>query len=301
MTRGRDRWQRAARLALALTAALAGLACTGVEPRARGTDVPLVLDVATYNLRLNTPADGPDAWPRRREAVLALIRRHGFDVLGTQEGLADQIDDLAALPEYDHVGVGRDDGRRAGEHAAIFFRRDRFDLLAHGDFWLSETPERPSKGWDARCCHRLASWAHLRERASGRSFHVFSAHFDHEGVVARRESARLLLERAHTLAAGGPLVVVGDFNAVPGSEPIERLAARLRDARRVSTTPPSGPAGTFNGFRFDVPPEARIDHIFVGPGWRVLRHATLADTYHDGDRVRWPSDHLPVVARLVLD
>jgi hypothetical protein len=117
-------------------------------------------NAVTYKLRLNMASDGPNALPHRRDAVRALIRYHEIDLLDTQEGLIDQIEDLAAMPGVARVGVGRDDGQRGGEHAAIFFRTERFALLATGDFWLSPTPELPSKGWDARCCNRLASWAH---------------------------------------------------------------------------------------------------------------------------------------------
>ena len=252
---------------------------------------------ATYNLRLNLASDGPNAWPHRRDAVRALIRHHEIDLLGTQEGLIDQIEDLAAMPGFARVGVGRDDGQRGGEHAAIFFRTDRFALLANGDFWLSPTPEVPGKGWDARCCNRLATWARLRDLASGRVFVAFSVHFDHEGVVARRESARLMLRQMRDIAGDAPALLLGDLNATPESEPLQILLTGLRDARAVSQTPPYGPVGTFNGFRLDAPLRDRIDYVLLSPQWRVLRHATLTDTV-DG---RFPSDHLPVVTRLSLD
>lgn len=254
------------------------------------------ITVATYNLRLNTPADGPDAWPHRRDAVRALLRRHGIDLLGTQEGLIDQIRDLEAMGEYARTGVGRDDGREAGEHSAIYYRRARFELLASGDFWLSETPQRPSLGWDARCCRRLASWARLRDRADDRALFVLSVHFDHEGVVARRESARLLLRQIPALAGDLPVLVLGDFNSVPETEQIRLLQGAFADARHASRTPPAGPVGTFNGFKADAPLEDRIDYIFVSRDVAVLAYAALTDTV-DG---RYPSDHLPVVARIEL-
>ena len=147
-------------LAFVLLVLAAGLAVAGD---------PGDLHVATYNLRLDVASDGANAWPHRRDAVKALVRRHGFDVFGTQEALPGQLADLDALTEYARVGVGRDDGKQAGEHSAIFYRRDRFELLAHGDFWFSQTPEVPSKGWDARCCNRLASWARLHDKASGKA------------------------------------------------------------------------------------------------------------------------------------
>lgn len=249
---------------------------------------------ATYNLRYQTPADGPNAWPHRRAAVLALLRYHEIELLGTQEALVEQVEDLETLPGFQRVGVGRDDGVRAGEHTAIFFRRDRFELLASGTFWLSETPDRPSRGWDGRCCHRIATWARLRERPSGRVLLALSTHFDHEGEVARHESARLLLRRLPEMADGAPVVVLGDFNATPASAPLRLLHGALHDARAISETPPYGPEGTFNGFRIDAPLDARIDHVLLSPGWRVLRYAALTDQ-HQG---RYPSDHLPVVVRL---
>ena len=281
----------ARRLGAAVLACLLG-ACAAIDPAPT-----LELTVATYNLRLDLLSDGLDAWPRRRDAVISLIQRHGFDVLGTQEGLAHQIDALARMPGYQVVGVGRDDGVRAGEFSAIVYRADRFERLASGDFWLSETPDRPSKGWDARCCNRIATWVRLRDRASRRAFVVLSVHFDHEGTVARRESARLVSARLRELAGAEPVLAIGDFNATPDSEPVALMTLALRDAHTQSITPPTGPAGTFNGFRHDAVAADRIDYIFVGPGWTVLRHATIDDKSGG----RYPSDHLPVAARLRLD
>ena len=276
---------------MALYVGASALACGFAH--AQGT---APFNAATYNLRLNTEADGPDRWALRKDAVRALIRYHEFDLFGTQEGLADQIDDLAEMQEFDHAGVGRDDGRHAGEHSAIFFRRARFELLGHGDFWLSQTPDRPSIGWDGRCCRRLASWVRLRERESGREFVVFSAHFDHEGVVARRESARLILRQAEAIAGPLPVICLGDLNSTPESDAARTLAARLRDARESSLAPPYGPVGTFNGFRLDAPLADRIDYIFVREHFEVLKYAALTDSLG----ARFPSDHLPVVARLRL-
>lgn len=255
------------------------------------------INVATYNLRLNTAADGENAWAQRREAVKALIRYHEFDVFGTQEALPDQIADLEALSEYAHVGVGRDDGKQAGEHSAIFYRVARFDLLAHGDFWFSETPERPSKGWDARCCNRLASWARLRDRRSGRTLAVVSVHFDHEGLVARRESARLLLKWLAQQDAADALIALGDFNSTPETEQIVLMQGALSDARETTLAPPYGPVGTFNGFTMGRVPDQRIDYIFLGPGLRVLKYAVLTDS----DGRHYPSDHFPVAARIQFE
>lgn len=251
-------------------------------------------NVATYNLRLNTPDDGPDAWPLRKDALKALIRHHEFDLMGTQEGLIEQIEELEAMPGWARVGVGRDDGKRGGEHAAIFFRSARFELQRYGDFWLSATPGRPSISWDSKCCNRIATWAQLRDRRGGPAFYVFNVHFDHEGVVARRESARLLVRKVAEIAADAPVMVLGDFNSMPDTEQIATMTAALRDAWRISESPPYGPTGTFNGFKFDAPAQDRIDYVFLGPGWRVLGLAVLTDSL----RGRYPSDHFPVRVRL---
>jgi endonuclease/exonuclease/phosphatase family metal-dependent hydrolase len=254
------------------------------------------INVATYNLRNSHADDGPNAWPARKDMVKALIRHHEFDIVGTQEGYADQIADLSQMEEFDHAGVGRDDGRSAGEHSAIFFRKSRFALLGKGDFWLSETPERPSFGWDARCCHRLASWVRLRDRSSSRVLLVFSVHFDHEGEVARRASADLMLRKIAEIARGEAAICVGDFNSTPDTVQIQKMSKAMRDARQASKAPPYGPAGTFNGFHFDAAPAERIDYVFVDRHFAVLSYAALSDSLDQ----RYPSDHFPVVARVVF-
>jgi endonuclease/exonuclease/phosphatase family metal-dependent hydrolase len=252
------------------------------------------IKVATYNLRNSHADDGPNAWPARKDMVKALIRYHEFDIIGTQEGFDDQIADLAQMDEFDHVGVGRDDGKSAGEHSAIFFRKSRFALLGKGDFWLSETPERPSFGWDARCCRRLVSWARLRDRSSARVLFVFSLHFDHEGELARRASADLVLRKIAEIAGGEPAICVGDFNSTPDTVQIRTMSKAMRDARQASKAPPYGPAGTFNGFRWNEAPAERIDYVFVDRHFDVLKYAVLSDSLGQ----RYPSDHFPVVARV---
>lgn len=258
------------------------------------------LRVATYNLRLALASDAPNNWSNRRAQVMALIQYHDWDLFGTQEALPEQVADLERLPGYLRVGVGRDDGAGRGEHAAVFIRSARLALLRQGTFWLSETPDRPSKGWDGRCCNRIVTWVELRDRQApeGGSFYLFNTHFDHEGVVARRESARLLLSRWQALAGSAPTLVMGDFNAAPGSEPVQLLRAALQDARDTSLTPPYGPEGSFQGFRIDAPltTQDRIDHIFHTPGIKVLKWAVLTDSRQG----RFPSDHLPVQALVRL-
>lgn len=260
-------------------------------------DVDTAFNVATYNLRYDNPGDGANGWPQRRERVKALIRFHGFDVFGTQEGLINQIRDLAASGEYAYVGVGRDDGRQAGEHSAIFYRKDRFTLQQHGDFWLSPTPERPSLGWDAQCCKRIASWAQLADARTGKRFYVFSVHFDHQGVVARQESAKLMVRRIREIAGDHPVICLGDFNSTPDTEQIATMRRALDDARQISETAPYGPVATFNGFQWDVVPRDRIDYVFVSRQVRVLKYGALSDS---ADR-RYPSDHFPVLVRFAVE
>lgn len=255
------------------------------------------LRAGSFNLRFDNPADGPDAWPQRRDAVLALIRRHRFDLLATQEGLLHQIEAIESLGEFGRVGVGRDDGRSAGEFAALFYRRSRFELLDQGDFWLSETPERPSRGWDARCCPRVVSWARLRDRQDGRCWCVASVHFDHQGRVAQIESARLLLRWLQQQAGDDLQLLLGDFNLAPERAAAAMLRERLHDAHAVSETPPEGPEGSFHAFGrlLPAPPAARIDHVYVDRRVRVLSHQ-LIDDQQQG---RFPSDHFPVLVRLL--
>lgn len=290
METGKCRWNGPARWAVAWVWALV---LAAVAPSALAAEP---LRVATYNLRLNTPDDGPNVWALRKDMVRSLVRYHGFDLWGTQEGLPEQIADLAELKEFAHVGVGRDDGRNEGEHSAIFFRRSRFELLQAGDFWLSETPDRPSKGWDGRCCNRLASWARLKDRHTGHKLLVLSAHFDHEGVVAQRESALLILRWLRSHRGDDLVVVMGDFNSTPEAPGVQAMRDDYRDARLVSETPPYGPVATFNDFRFGTAPQKLIDYVFVDRRIRVLRYAVLTDS----DGTRYPSDHFPVLVHLQL-
>lgn len=161
-------------------------------------DAPIT--VATYNLRYNNKGDGINAWPNRKENVKALIQFHEFDLFGTQEALRGQLNDVAELNEFAFLGAGRDDGKEAGEHSAIFYKKDRFKVLQSGNFWLSETPDKPGKGWDATCCNRICSWAKFNDLKTKKDFYFFSVHFDHQGVEARRQSGKLMVEKIKEIA-----------------------------------------------------------------------------------------------------
>jgi len=262
-----------------------------------------VLRAMSFNIRLNTSRDGPNAWPNREGLVASMVHLHQPDVVGLQEVLPDQVDDLAArLPDFSWVGVGRDDGARKGEFAAIFYRRARLMLLNQGTFWLSGTPDvSGSLGWDAACI-RIATWAQFRDVATTAVFFFYNTHFDHRGEVARSESARLLLKDAHARAGAASVIVVGDLNCDEDAPAYRLLIGgtadiplRLWDAKAQSATPHHGPSGTFHAFTGTL--RDRIDYIFVSEDVRVLRHATLADHWDGG---RYPSDHMPVVADVVL-
>ena len=254
------------------------------------------INVATYNIRYNNLGDGPNAWPNRKDKVKALVRYHEFDIFGTQEGLIDQIKALAEMNEFAYVGVGRDDGKEAGEHSAIFYRKDRFKLLDSGDFWLSETPEEPSFGWDARSHKRICSWAKFKDLQTKTDFYFFSVHFDHQAVEARRQSGILMVKKIQEIAGKLPVICVGDFNSTPETEQIQKMKTLLNDSYEVSEMPPYGPVGTFNSFNYNARMRDRIDFIFASPQIKVLKYGVLTDSYEQ----KFPSDHHPVTAKVRL-
>lgn len=264
-----------------------------------------MLRIISYNIRYNNPNDGENAWPHRKARVIDLLNRHQPDLIGLQEVRKEQLDDLiAGLPDFGWVGVGRDDGKEAGEFAAIFYRKSRLQLAQSGTFWLSETPAQAgSVGWDASL-PRIATWAEFVDLPrAGRILHV-NTHFDHRGMVAQVESARLLRRFVATRMPPLPTIVTGDFNCVEGSEPYLALTeagtiAPLQDAMHVTQRPHEGPLGSFNE-NFSEPVYDKIDYLFVWqPGDAAIqlqRHVILADQQEG----RYPSDHLPILAEVVL-
>jgi len=288
-------------LLLAGALALAGGGGGGGGAGARGGGAPgPELAVMSFNIRYGTANDGPDAWPNRRDQVVGLIGREAPDVIGTQEALRFQLDEIRrALPVYGEAGVGRDDGGEAGEYAAILFRADRLELLASGTFWLSDRPDVPgSATWGNRVT-RICTWARLRDRAGGRSFAVYNVHLDHESQPARERGVALVLERIARRADGRgarePALLLGDFNAGETNPATGAArAAGFRDAFRARH-PRDSVVGTFNAFRGDSTGE-KIDYVFVPAGVEVLDARILRDRAGG----RFPSDHFPVAARLRL-
>ena len=283
--------------------------------------------VGSYNIRYKNSGDSVkgNVWEKRCQVICDQVNFMSPDIFGTQEVLHGQLlDMLDRLDGYDYIGVGRDDGAKAGEYAAVLYKTDRLRLLDQGNFWLSETPDRPGLGWDAACV-RVCSWGKFaRQTASDdEAFYFFNLHMDHVGVTARREGAKLVVRKIREIAQGAPVIVTGDFN-VDQTDEIYSIftqsgllvdsynAARLRFAEN----------GTFNSFNPELYTESRIDHIFVSPGSHVDAYGVLTNGYWQPDEVspattikghdapqeidfaryirRVPSDHYPVFVRLTL-
>ena len=253
--------------------------------------------VITYNIRYDA-ANDPVLWKDRKGKVADLLQQNTPDVFGIQEALAHQAADLAILlPEFARYGVGRDDEAGNGEQTTIFYNQEKFALLDKGTFWLSETPEVPgSMGWDAAYT-RICSWVTLEEKTSGRQLFAFNAHFDHKGKLARLESMKLLRGKIPAMVGDSPFVLLGDFNFEPSEAPYQVTEDwQVQDAFLAAEKKPSGSPCTFTGFEVDSAACKRIDYIFASKKFWVESCAIL-----DGnDGTYYPSDHLPVIAELVL-
>ncbi|HZW10488.1 MAG TPA: endonuclease/exonuclease/phosphatase family protein [Phycisphaerales bacterium] len=275
------------------------------------------LKVVSFNVRYGTADDGENAWEHRREMVTGLLARLDADVVGLQEALRFQLDEIApALPGYTEIGVGRDDGATLGEYSALLVREERFGIAESGTFWLSDAPEEPgSKAWGNEIT-RVCTWARLVERTSGRGVYVFNCHLDHKSQPSRERGAELIAARigarAHT---DEPVVLMGDFNAGEGNGAMRYLRGELPRASDAAAWPGHEPApsprlidtfrafhpdarevGTFTGFRVGAINGEKIDHILAGGGAQVVE-AGIDRTSRGG---RYPSDHFPVWARLTL-
>jgi endonuclease/exonuclease/phosphatase family metal-dependent hydrolase len=264
-----------------------------------------LIRVMSFNIRYDNPDDGPNAWPYRKDIAASMIRFHRADSAGLQEANRRQTGDLAErLPEYAWFGLGRDDGKDAGEFMTIFYRKDRLELLDQNTFWLSETPGVPgSRSWGTSA-PRTVAWGRFRDRETGRTFFHFNTHFDVHSAAARLESAKLLVRRIAETAGDLPAILTGDLNCREADPPYEILVSgdgipenALTDAMKASIHGHHGPTGTMSGFEKPGTPGRRIDFIFVKNAVTVLQHGILADSF-DG---RYPSDHLPVLAEITID
>lgn len=250
------------------------------------------LKLMTYNIRFANSADAPHTWPARNPLVLRQIIDFDADIIGFQEVLHQQVLDLEKnLPGYERIGVGRDDGKMAGEYSPLFFSTDRFTLSKSGTFWLSDTPEQVSVGWDA-ALPRIATWATLTDRTTQDQLFVINTHFDHIGETARLNSIKLLVNfLIEHRAAHKHLVLMGDLNTGPDDEPYKRLMEQdLLSDPFYKAEHRIGPVGTFNAFNYAHQSE-RIDYIFLDPTLKVQQYKVLMESYNG----ILPSDHWPVM------
>jgi endonuclease/exonuclease/phosphatase family metal-dependent hydrolase len=251
--------------------------------------------VGTFNIRYDNPRDSGNLWVDRKAYVASLIRFHDLDVFGTQEGLKHQLDDIQQqLPQYERYGIGRDDGATKGEYSAIFYKKEKFTLLKSGDFWLSETPDKPGFGWDARI-NRICSWVQLKDKTSGQSFFCFNVHFDHQGMMARKESSKLLLSKMQSISGKDPVILTGDFNGDHTTEWYQTLASSgiIKDSFREVQYPYVN-NGSFQNFGRNFNTNDIIDHIFISSHFNTKRWGVLTDSYSG----KFPSDHFPILTEL---
>jgi endonuclease/exonuclease/phosphatase family metal-dependent hydrolase len=254
------------------------------------------LRLMTYNIRLDVVSDGENAWPNRKAYWASQVAFYEPDIFGIQEALPNQVADIAGLlPKYNYVGIGRD-GIGKGESSNIFFKKDRFTVLQENTFWLSETPDKISKGWDA-ALNRVCTYALLKDKKTKQSFWVFNTHLDHIGELARTNSILLILSKIKELNTKNyPVFFMGDFNSQPTEERIISLKKQMDDSHDISGETPFGPSGTFNAFRHNEAVTKRIDYIFLSKGnpFKVTKYGVLSDSKD----LKYPSDHLPVYIEL---
>ena len=253
----------------------------------------------TYNIRLDLESDGENKWSNRKDFWASQITFYEPDVFGIQEALPHQVTDIAsALPEYSYVGIGRD-GIGKGESSNIFFKKDRFKMVQENTFWLSETPEKISKGWDA-ALNRVCTYVLLKDNKTKKSFWVFNAHLDHIGELARTNAIQLILSKIKEINTKNfPVFLTGDFNTEPNEQRITDLKKQMDDSYDITKQKPFGPTGTFNAFQYFEPVTKRIDYIFLSKNnpFKVLKYAVLTDSKN----LKFPSDHFPVLVELQLN
>lgn len=256
------------------------------------------LTVVSYNIRLDVASDSLNRWDNRKDFLIGQLNFHEPQVFGIQEGLLHQLEEIKkGMPGYSYLGKGREDGLKNGEFSAIFYNTDKLELLEENTFWLSETPELPSKGWDA-AIKRVCTYGLFKDKNSSQNFWVFNTHFDHIGEEARKESVFLIMERIRKLNKQDlPVILTGDLNLEPDHPSILLLSSAMQDSHLLAGDKAFGPQGTFNGFKFSEPITRRIDYIFISKtGFKLLKYAILSDSKD----LRYPSDHFPVLAKLLF-
>lgn len=262
------------------------IGCSKEEPYKWDADYDI--SVMSFNLRYDTEEDGDNQWSNRKEACIKLLTETAPSVFGIQEGLYNQVTYLDDnLPQYSYIGVGRDDGHSSGEYAAIYYLKDDYELLESNTFWLSETPDFPSLGWDANNI-RIVTWAHLKDVEKGISFYVFNTHFDHKGKTARTESAKLLVKKIDEIAsADDPVFITGDFNAWISNPLFEPITNEYFDARRFADNSDNIKSFNLWGKWYAI---WSVDYIFYKNA-DALAFRTVAEDYG----VPFVSDHYPLI------
>ena len=253
------------------------------------------LKVMSYNIRMGIAKDGTNSWEFRCPATIAMLKDQQPDIFGVQEAFEFQIKFIEEYcRNYRSVGVGRDDGKKKGEYMSIFWNKKRIKLIKWGTFWLSETPDEPSKGWDAHC-RRTATWALMKDKKTGRKFYYVNTHLDHKGKEAQKNGLKLIVDRIESINPQGyPMVLTGDFNIKPDNAALTDLDARMQSARKVAAVTDSH--NTFNGWSVK-PTDSVIDYIYISGFSACPEYQTVTKKYADKQFV---SDHYPIFARLVF-
>jgi len=254
------------------------------------------IKVMTYNIRLDVASDGENDWTHRKDFFASQIQFYEPDIFGVQEAKPNQVIDMSdAFPQYNYLGIGRE-GVGNGESSNIFYKKDRFKVLASNTFWLSETPDKISKGWDA-AFNRVCTYALFKDLKTKTTFWVFNTHLDHVGELAKTNGILLILSKIAALNTKNyPVLFMGDFNSLPTDDRIKALKKEMNDTRDITETKPFGPSGTFNGFKHDEPVTSLIDYIFLSKNnkFKVKKYAVLSDSKD----LKYPSDHLPVYVEI---
>ena len=252
------------------------------------------IKVMSYNVRLGSGEDGTNSWQFRAPMTIEMLEDQNPDIFGIQEALEYQVLFIKEFTDYSYVGVGRDDGKKKGEHMAIFWKKKTMKLLKWGTFWLSETPSTPSKGWDA-ACYRTATWALMKDKRTGKKFYFVNTHLDHVGKEARRNGLALIVERISEINPDGlPMVLTGDFNVRPDNPVLKDLDSRMKCTRKIAAKTDSH--NTFNGWG-KASKDMVIDYIYISGFSACSEYQTVTKKYSGRTFV---SDHYPIISRLVF-
>lgn len=254
------------------------------------------ISVMTYNIKYDEFSDTINGWNNRKDFLISQLNFNQPDIFGTQEGLHHQLIEIEkGLTDYKFFGIGRDFGDTRGEYTALFYNTKKVTLLEESTFWLSETPEKPSKGWDA-ALNRICTYGIFEIQNSKKRLLVFNTHFDHIGEQARAESALLILKKAAEINKDNlPVIIMGDFNLESDSQGVQNILKQFDDSHLTANTS-FGPTGTFNGFHFEEPVTRRIDFVFTSKNLETLKSGILSNSKN----CRYPSDHFPVYVELNL-